>query len=174
MSPATHNIDVDAYEALIVLARTDPSIMGVCGVYNPAPPTGDGAWLRTQVDMRHRYGQDHDSYDGIRWEQDSQGLTFTPSGGSPELYVRVHEITFEARCYGDTVKEAQGVYEALMEMCRVNGQREADVTGGTALVYWVKPLIGPRLIVEPEVRPSGGMPCWVAQLKAEVSEELVA
>lgn len=174
MSPATHIIDVDPYEALINLARLDPSIAAVCNVYNPAPPTGDGAFLRHQVDMRHRYGQEHDSYDGPRWKDDSQGLTFTPSGGSPQLFVRIHAVTFEARCYGDTTKEAQAVHKALMEMCRVNEQREVAVTGGTALVYWVKPLIGPRLIVEPEIRPSGGIPCWVAQLKAEVSEQLVA
>jgi len=174
MSPATHHIDVDPYEALINLARTDPSIMGVCGVYNPAPPLGDGAWLRTQVDMRHRYGQENeDVYDGPRWAQDSQGLTFTPSGGSPELDVRVQAITFEARCYGDTVKDAADVYKALMELCRVNEQRVVPVTGGSALVYWARPLTGPRSIVEPEVRPNGGMPCWVVQIKAEVSEELV-
>ena len=173
MSPATHNVDVDPYEALVNLARVDPSIAPICNVYNPAPPIGDGAFLRHQVDMRHHYGQEHASYDGPRWEQDSQGLTFTPSGGSPELYVRVHAVTFEARCYGDTNKEAWAVYKALMEMCRVNGQRVIPIAAGNALVYWVKPLIGPRLIVEPEVRPSGGMPCWVAQLKAEVSEDLV-
>ena len=165
------DVDVDPYEAVINLARIDPSIMGVCGVYDATT----GAWLRTQVDMRHRYGQENDDiYDGPRWVQDSQGLTFTPSGGSPELDVRVQAITFEARCYGDTVKDAADVYKALMEMCRVNEQRVVPVTGGEALVYWLRPLIGPRLIVEPEVRPSGGMPCWVAQIKAEVSEELVA
>ena len=174
MSPATHIVDVDPYEAIIALARLDPSIAAVCNVYNPAPPIGDGAFLRHQVDMRHHYGQEHDSYDGPRWEQDSQGLTFTPSGGSPQLTVRVQAITFEARCYGDTPQEAQEVYKALMTFCRINYQRVVSITGGDALVYWVKPLIGPRLIVEPEVRPSGGIPCWICQLKAEVSEELVA
>ena len=169
MSPATHHIDVDPYEAVIELARGDPSIKAVCDVFDAET----GAYLRTQVDMRHHYGQEHDSYDGPRWEHDSQGLTFTPSGGSPELYVRVHAITLEARCYGDTNVEAWAVYKALMEMCRVNGRRVVPITAGNALVYWVKPLIGPRLIIESEIRPSGGMPCWVAQLKAEVSEELV-
>ena len=169
MSPATHIIGVDPYEALINMARVDPSIAPVCNAFDPET----GVFLQSQVDMRHHYGQENDIYDGVRWEQDSQGLTFTPSGGSPELYVRVHAVTLEARCYGDTNKEAWEVYKALMEMCRVNGQRVIPVAGGNALVYWVKPLGGPRLFVEPEVRPSGGMPCWVAQLKAQVSEELV-
>ena len=168
MSPATHIVDVDPYEAIINLARVDPSIATLCNVFDD-----DGAFLWHQVDMRHHYGQEHDSYDGPRWEHNSQGLTFTPSGGSPQLAVRVQAVTLEARCYGDTPQEAQQVYQALMEFCRINGQRVIPVTGGDALVYWVKPLIGPRLIVEPEVRPNGGIPCWVAQLKAEVSEELV-
>ena len=164
MSPATHNVDVDPYEAIINLARVNPSIASVCSVFDAET----GVFLRHQVDMRHHYGQDAGD-----WELDSQGLTFTPSGGSPELTVRVHAITLEARCYGDTTKEAFEVYRAVMEFCRVNGQRVIPVTDGNALVYWVKPLTGPRLIIEDEVRPSGGMPCWAVQLKAEVSEELV-
>ena len=169
MSPATHSVDVDPYEAIIALARLDPSIATLCSVFDSIT----GAFLWTQVDMRHHYGQEHPSYDGIRWDQASQGLTFTPSGGSPELFVRVAAVTLEARCYGDTPEEAQEVYRALMEFCRINGQRVIPVTGGNALVYWVRPQGGPRLIMDLDVKPSGGMPCWVVQLKAEVSEELV-
>jgi len=164
MSPATHHVDVDPYEAVISLARGDPSIKAVCDVFHSVT----GAYLRTQVDMRHGYGQDNGD-----WELDSQALTFTPMGGVPDLYVRVHAIAVEARCYGDTTNEAWAVYKALSEMCRVNEQRVIPITAGNALVYWVKPATGPRLMVVDEIRPSGGMPCWTIQLKAEISEELV-
>ena len=162
MSPTSHHVDVDPYEAVINLARANDSVKAVCDVFE------DGVYLRTQVDMRHGYGQD----DGD-WELDSQALTFTPLGGVPDLDLRVQAVSMEARCYGDTTNEAWAVFKALMEMCRVNGQRTVDITAGRALVYWVRPTTGPRLMVEDEIRPSGGMPCWVVQLKAEVSEELV-
>lgn len=171
MSPATsHHVDVDPYEAVITLARREPSIKALCDVSHSVT----GAYLRTQVDMRHCYGQDdHDLATGD-WRQDSQGLTFTPVGGSPQLDVRVEAVAFEARCYGDTPNEAWAVYRALMEMTRYNERRVVPITAGNALVYWVRPLGGPRLVVEDEIRPSGGMPCWAVQLKAEVSGELVS
>lgn len=152
-------IEVDPYEALLNLALGDTRLTDVVG---------------TQIDMRHHYGQD--SEDGYAdWDPTSQALTFTPVGGlRPDWYDQVQRVQIEARCYGDTELEATAVYRALIDFSRMNEKAVIAVTGGEALVYVIYPIGSPQLIVEPEVRPNGGIPVLVVRMGLEVSECLVS
>lgn len=147
------SIGVDPYEAVLELAQADTGLIAV---------------VSTRIDMQHRYGQDTDD-----WDLDARSLTLTPVGGAPEWDDQVQRIQIEARCYGDTPADAGDVYRALVGFCRAKEGEKIAVTGGSALIYFVLPVSAPRLILENEIRPQGGMPYYLVLLQAEVAELLV-
>jgi len=147
-------MQVDPFEALVTLAQQNSGL---------ADETGG------RIDVMHHYGQDAGD-----WPLDAKSLVLTPvSGVPPILDDTVQRVGLEARCYGDTPFDAGRVYMRLVDWLRTAERVTVDVTGGTALVYYVIQTSSQRLALDDEVRPGGGMPFYGIPLRAEISELFV-
>lgn len=120
-----------------------------------------------RIDDRHHYGQESGD-----WAQNARGLTVGFIGGAADLYLPTQKTQLEARCYGDTYYEAGKVYRELVAFCR-NTRQRVTVTEGLALIYYCVIRGQPRRFMDDEIRPNGGMPCYLLQMEADVAEETV-
>lgn len=150
-------IEVDPYEAIVLLALTDSDLQGE---------------VSNRIDVWHHYGQEANNWNAAAGEAD-KSLVFVPSGGELNLDVGFSKPTFEARCYADTPFECGEIWKALVAFTvEHNEARTVSVTQGTALVKFVLPASGqgmPGLRFDEDVRPNGGLPFYSILLQAEVS-----
>ena len=142
-------MEVDPIEALVALAKADTALNTITG---------------GRVDDRHRYGQRNGD-----WSQTDKALTFQAIGGPSLLDDFWQRIQVQARCYGDTPYQAGQVYKKLVDFTRRN-RRTVTVTEGKALINYVIPLAEARFILDEDARPEGGMPAYLVNLEALVSE----
>ena len=143
---------IDPLEVVLNLAKTTTALASATG---------------GRIDDRHHYGQDTND-----WAQNATGLTITPIGGIPIIDLPVSRFQMDARCYGDTFYEAGTVFRELVQMTPAH-RRLVTVTEGVALVYYVVVVGQLRRILDEEVRPNGGMPCYLVQLQAEIANDVV-
>ena len=149
-------IEIDPYEALILLARADGELLTQVG---------------ERIDIWHHYGQDTGD-----WELDDKSIIFIPSGGELDHDNSIAHPVFEVRCYARTPYECGQVWRSLVGFTNVstenNNRRNAIVTEGTALIYFVLPVEGagmPRLLFDEDIKPNGGLPYYSGQFKAQIS-----
>lgn len=142
-------MEVDPIEALVALAKADTGLNTITG---------------GRIDNRHHYGQRNGD-----WSQTAQSLIFQAIGGPSLLDDYWQRIQVEAICYGDTAYQAGQVYKKLVDFTRRN-RRTVAVTEGTALINYVVPLAEARLFLDEDARPEGGMPAYLVNLEALVSE----
>lgn len=147
-------IEVDPFEAVIRHALLDSDL---------------AFETNGQIDLWHLYGQDPGD-----WPLNSKAFTLTPTTGvPPELDDELQRIGFEARCYGDSPADCGQVYMKAVKWLRTTERVNVNITGGTALLYYVVPLSSPRFGLDEAIRPNGGMPFYAIPLRAEVSELFV-
>jgi hypothetical protein len=146
-------MSVDAIEAVLKLAQAYSGLATITG---------------GRIAQRHRYGQDSGD-----WPLNGSSLILSPAGGDGLLYVTAQKQLIEARCYGDTPYACGQVWRELVAFSRVDGRRTVVVTEGVALVYYVIVRAQPRLLMDEEIRPNGGMPAYAAVLEADVAETIV-
>lgn len=142
-------VEVDPVEAVIALMKADTALNTITG---------------GRIDQRHHYGQGSG-----QWSQTAQALTVQPIGGLSNLDDYWQEIQLQARCYGDSPYQAGQVYKKLVDFTR-RERRTVTVTEGLALINYVVPLAEARFILDEDARPEGGMPVYLVNLQAQVSE----
>jgi hypothetical protein len=140
---------IDAVEALIALALTDPGLQEQVG---------------DRIALRQKFGKEPGD-----WPVASKALTLRWDGGEPDLYIEVQKPRVEVRCYGQTFYEAGQVYRALVAWTRALDRRAVQTSQGQALVFFVLMSSAPSMFVDPDT--SGEV--MLAFLECSVAEPAI-
>lgn len=118
---------IDPVEAVIRLLSEDAALAELVG---------------TRIAAKHRYGHG--------WKTTESGVMVRPDGGIPALYVPLHQLRFEVRCYAADQETAIRVWQRLVEISRETDRARVAVSGGRALVYRFLMASEPSLLFDAE------------------------
>lgn len=121
--------------------------------------------IGARVAAKHKFGTGN----ADAWPKPSKALVLSPSGGNPDLYTARQGQRFEARCYGERVREAMKVYDAVIDVTRDFQRTVVETQGGRALIYFIVADSGPDALFDIELE----LDYIQVFLRAAVAEEAV-
>lgn len=121
--------------------------------------------IGSRIAAKHKFGTGN----ADAWPKPSKALVLSPSGGNPDLYIAQQGQRFEARCYGERVREAMKVYDTVIEATRAFQRTVVETIGGRALIYFIVADSGPDALFDIELE----LDYIQVFLRASVAEEAV-
>lgn len=116
-----------------------------------------------RIASKHQYGS------GWELNPPDRAVQVQYDGGAAELYVEWQRPRLEVRCYGPSQYECDRVYRRLVEISRATLRESAEVTDGTALLYWLNTTSAPSFFRDPDI----DVDMILVFMEAAVAEEAV-
>jgi hypothetical protein len=123
----------------------DPVEVCIQAIKSAAPTLAGG-----QVASKNHY-VGADSSDPGLWPVNTEGISMRLDGGQVELYLPVHDIRLEVRCFGNDQPGAMALLITFQQLARTLQRKMVEVSGGTALLYFMVPESGPSLLYDADL-----------------------
>ena len=93
-----------------------------------------------QVAVKHRFPDP--------WLVNTEAVVLQPDGGTPELYLPVHNQRVEARCYAGSAYDALALLDSINNLALGTGREVVSTTQGSAVLYSFSQESGPSLLFD--------------------------